>query len=1118
MKFRKIFSGSTPYENIKFVQKSSKIVGIDGTVIRSVDSIIVPENWSQTAVDILAQKYARKAGIPKFLINVQEENVPKWLQKSEPDILKLFKLPESDRYTGETDSRLIFHRLAGTWTYWGWTHNYFSSEEDAYNFYKETCNMLATQKAAPNSPQWFNTGLHWAYGITGSPQGHYFVDQKTSELVQSSSAYERPQPHACFIQSIKDDLLQEGGIIDLLSRETRVFKYGSGSGTNFSSLRAKDESLSSGGISSGLLSFLIVFDANAGAIKSGGTTRRSAKMVIIDIDHPDILEYIKWKTREEDKVVFLSTGSKIINRAVTKIKAACLSWEGDDSDRFNPDINMKLAQALFEAEEDSVPYGYLNRIIKLLEQGVEDIECQVLTTDFEAEAYSSVSGQNSNNSVRVGNDFMEKVLHGGNVELIYRNTGEIAKTIPAAELWHEISKSAWLCADPGIQYDTTINDWNTCKNSGRINASNPCSEYMFLDDTACNLASINLLKFYRHNAGDWEFNEEEFSHAVQIWTTILEISITMAQFPSKLIAQRSFDFRTLGLGYANLGALLMQSGIAYDSREGRALAAYITALLHGEAYNTSSKIAKELGPFAQFEINKECMLEVLENHRSAVFNTEFKNIGIKPQVLDWSVCPMKSKNRLETLWNEVISNGQKYGFRNAQVTLLAPTGTIGLLMDCDTLGIEPDFSLVKHKKLSGGGYLKIINNSIKPALESLGYDHDQIKDIIHYVIGYGSLDSAPGKLNNQFLLDNGFSDELLHALNTNLKNTFSVDHVFTEWVLGKEIFEKLQANNTETLFRNLGITEEDRLVATNFACGTGSVLGAPHIKNEHLSVFDCATHGERFISTLGHIKMVAAVQPYLSGAISKTINMPENATIKECGDAYIDAWKLGTKAIALYRDGSKLAQALNVANKSNTYKKQTKTEFEHTLKRGEQEILPTRRCGYTQKVKIAGYTFYHTTGENSEGELKEIFTSGMGSEGAAFRSLMNCLSKTISIGLQHGVPLEKFIEAFSFTKFEPYGPITGHSRIKYATSIVDYLVRDLGIHYLDMNNLAHSDAATDVSSSKENRLQSKKRTKANENSNLGYTGDLCSNCNQFKMRRVGTCLQCESCGTTSGCS
>ncbi len=1112
MKFTRRFTKSNPYENINFVEKSSKIIGLDGQVVKAYNCILVPEQWSQTAIDILAQKYARKAGIPKFTKRVHEEGVPEWLQKSVPDTEKLSN--EDEKFVSETDARQIFDRLVGAWTYWGWTNNYFDSEADAKAFHDELCYMLATQQAAPNSPQWFNTGLYWAYGIAGEPQGHYFVDPQTLEVCTSSSAYERPQPHACFIQSIKDDLLQEGGIMDLFSRETRVFKFGSGSGTNFSSLRGSDEKLSSGGISSGLLSFLIVSDENAGAIKSGGTTRRSAKMDIVDIDHPDIEKFIQWKSEEEDKVVFLSTGSKIIHKAIKSLVAACNAWDGNEDHKYDPEFNEGLAEALCNAEEKDVPYGYLDRILKLLQQGETNIDCKILTTEFESEAYSVVSGQNSNNSVRVGNDFMVKVQNDGKCELVFRTTGEVCKTLSAQYLWHEISKSAWLCADPGIQYDTTINDWHTCKNSGRINASNPCSEYMFLDDTACNLASINLLKFYNHNFGKWTFDEEKFAHAVQLWTTVLEIAITMAQFPSKLIAQRSFEFRTLGLGYANLGALLMQSGLPYDSDEGRALAAYITALMHGEAYNTSAKLARDLGSFAKFEENKDCMLEVIRNHKAAVFGEKLTNIGVKPIILNWKKCPMKSKDRLKTLWNEVIANGEKYGYRNAQVTLLAPTGTIGLLMDCDTLGIEPDFSLIKHKKLSGGGYFKIVNNSIKPALQSLGYNEQQVSDIIDHVIGKGHLDGAPG-LNNKMLEHIGFDAKHIQKISDALKNSFDVESVFSTWVLGEELFNKIGVKDSAELFAKLQVSKEDRQMASKFACGNGSITNAPHIKQDHLAVFDCATHGERFIATEGHIKMVASVQPFLSGAVSKTINMHEGASIKECGDAYMLSWTLGTKAIALYRDGSKLAQALNLTNKKTSYKKKDKVvesnnaiADETGMQRGQKESLPKKRKGYTQKVTIGGYTFYHTTGENEHNDVREIFTSGMGTEGATFRSLMNCLAKSISIGLQHGVPLEKYVDAFTFTKFEPCGPIKGHDRIKYATSIVDYLLRDLGITYRNMNHLAH------VTEEQEADIQSDKDLKKS----LGYSGDMCSNCKEFTMRRVGTCLQCESCGSTSGCS
>ncbi|QEK38984.1 adenosylcobalamin-dependent ribonucleoside-diphosphate reductase [Candidatus Nesciobacter abundans] len=1226
MYFSRCFTKKGPYEGIKFVERSSEIRDLSGKLIKSFEKIIVPENWSQTAVDIFAQKYCRKAGVAKILKRIPEEGVPEWLWKSEPDLEAMYGIEE--KFGAETDARNVFNRIVGTWTYWGWKYKYFNSESDAKTFYDELCNMVALQKAAPNSPQWFNTGMHWGYGIEGGAQGHYYVDPSTLEIKKSKSAYERPQPHACFIQSVSDDLVNEGGIMDLWVRESRIFKYGSGSGTNFSILRAANESLSSGGVSSGMLSFLKVGDSVAGAIKSGGANRRSAKMVTVDVEHPDIESYVKWKTEEEDKVVFLSVGSKIINEAIKEINLSCDSFDFDkinldnisddvsinldslndfcktydgnkndlhlsdanlsdeniESDdeksnqennirklKFNPKVNKRLGKALRKAEKTGVPFGYLDRILKLLEQGVENVSAKILTTEFESEAYASVSGQNSNNSVRVTNDFMRKVENDEDFDLVYRTSRGIAKTCKARSIWSEISKSAWLCADPGLQYDTTINEWHTCPQSGRINASNPCSEYMFLDDTACNLASINLLKFYKHNEGKWSFESDEFSYAVRIWTLVLEISITMAQYPSKIIAEKSFDFRTLGLGYANLGALMMQSGIPYDSEEGRALAAYVTAIMHGESYKTSAEIAKELGAFAKYDKNKDSMMRVIKNHRAALYGHGYEDIEINPISLDWDKCPIKEKKKVLDLWDEVIDLGNKYGFRNSQVTLLAPTGTIGLLMDCDTLGIEPDFALVKHKKLSGGGYFKIINNSIKPALKSLDYSDSDINKIMNYIIGCSSLEDSP-YINHKTLTEKGFDKSDIGKLEKALANSFSISQACSKWTMGDDFCKRLgiEGNN---ILAELGFSDEEMGACSEYACGTSSIVGCPYMKESDLAVFDCATHGERFVSWEGHVKMIASVQPFLSGAVSKTINMPNNANISDCAEAYSLAWKIGVKAIALYRDGSKLSQALNLTGSSSTYlddeelsneedtlKSVTNEEKDTKLERGYKEKIPYKRNGYTQKINISGgYSFYHTTGENEKGELREIFTSGMGTEGASFRSLMSCFSKAISIGLQYGVPLKEFVSAFKFTKFEPSGIINGHDEINFADSLIDYIFRDLESRYgknnvskdfqhnvslksndasafkgngsinvnnsqskpQKSNNLNQSDIKNknDLSGDeKGSGFDAKQTVNKAEQTKLGYTGDMCAHCKEFSMRRVGTCLQCDKCGSTSGCS
>ncbi len=604
--------GQSAYADIKFRLTTSEIKNPDGSVVFKLDNVEVPESWSQVASDVLAQKYFRKAGVPAALKKVEENSVPSFLWRSVPDTTALESLPEKERIVGEISSKQVFDRLAGTWTYWGWKGGYFDTEGDAQAFFDELRYMLAAQMCAPNSPQWFNTGLHWAYGIDGPGQGHYYVDPFTGKLEKSASAYEHPQPHACFIQSISDDLVNEGGIMDLWVREARLFKYGSGTGTNFSALRAENEKLAGGGKSSGLMSFLKIGDRAAGAIKSGGTTRRAAKMVIVDVDHPDIEQFIDWKVKEEQKVAALVTGSKINQRHLKAIMKACINCEGSGDDCFSPDKNPALRREIKAARKNLVPDNYIKRVIQFAKQGYKDIDFPIYDTDWDSEAYLTVSGQNSNNSVRITDDFLRAVETDGEWNLTYRKNGKVAKPLKARDLWEKIGHAAWASADPGLQYHTTVNDWHTCPASGAIRASNPCSEYMFLDDTACNLASLNLLTFRDEKTGT--FDVESYEHAVRLWTVVLEISVMMAQFPSRQIAERSYEFRTLGLGYANIGGLLMTSGIPYDFEAGRAIAGALSAIMTGISYATSAEMAAKLGPFPGYEANRDHMLRVMRNH------------------------------------------------------------------------------------------------------------------------------------------------------------------------------------------------------------------------------------------------------------------------------------------------------------------------------------------------------------------------------------------------------------------------------------------------------------------------------------------------------------------------
>ncbi len=1114
MKFQRLFTekNQNPYTNITFRRADSEIRNPDGSIVFQMKGFEVPVEWSQVACDVLAQKYFRKAGVPETLQSVREKGVPEWLLPH--------RAAPGAKMGGETGARQVFDRIVGTWTYWGWKGGYFDGEDDARTFFDEMRYMMCRQVGAPNSPQWFNTGLHWAYGIDGPGQGHFYVDHTDGKSHPSNSAYERPQPHACFIQSVRDDLVNSGGIMDLWVREARLFKYGSGTGTNFSSLRGDGEPLSGGGKSSGLMSFLRIGDRAAGAIKSGGTTRRAAKMVCLDIDHPDIEEFIEWKVTEEQKVASLVAGSKQIERRLKEIMAACFDNKGFGNkgsdnkglglgndghgtaspaqDRFNPAVNSGLRAAVQKAREDMIPIGYINKAIQFARQGFRDLEFATYSTDWDCEAYRTVSGQNSNNSIRLSNAFLSAVEKNEDWNLTMRTDGSIAKKVRARALWDRVSYSAWACADPGVQFDTTINEWHTCPNSGPIRASNPCSEYMFLDDTACNLASLNLCAF---GDADGRFDADLYVHAVRLWTVMLEISVMMAQYPSRKIAELSYRYRTLGLGYANLGGLLMSSAIPYDSAQGRSLAAALCALMSAVSYETSAEMAAELGAFPGFSDNRKAMLRVMENHRRAAAGDKsgYRQLSILPVPLDPRECPRPDiADMAKAAWDRACEMGKKHGYRNAQTTVIAPTGTIALVMDCDTTGIEPDFALVKFKKLAGGGYFRMINSCVPKALEKMGYSQSQRDQIVSHVIGHGRLADAPA-INHQSLREKGFDDTALAKIDAAVKGAFDIAFAFNPWTLGMGFCTEILGIDKQRLdspqfdmLRALGFSRADILAANRYCCGTMTVEGAPHLREEHLSVFDCANacgkDGRRFLSSNSHIHMVASVQPYISGAISKTINMPTDASVEDCKKAYELSWKLGLKANALYRDGSKLSQPLSSVFEREDAVDDAQDDAPPPLERQDQpnpannerppnndpqvnnrayladeaakvlmrkrQKLASRRKGYTQKATVGGHKIYLRTGEFDNGALGEIFLD-MHKEGAAFRSLMNNFAIAISIGLQYGVPLDEFVDAYTFTRFEPSGLVTGNEAIHMATSVLDYVFRELAISYLGRDELAH---------------------------------------------------------------
>ena len=1106
LKFDRHFTSSkvSVFEMFEYDYRTSIIRNPSGEVVFEMTNVEVPKQWSQIATDIIAQKYFRKAGVPQ------------------PD----------GSLGRETSSKQVAHRMAHCWRVWGERYGYFASTEDANVFYEELVFSILNQACVPNSPQWFNTGLHESYGIKGKPQGHYYVDQLDGQLKKSTSAYERPQPHACFILSVEDDLVNEGGIMDLWVREARIFKYGSGVGTNFSNMRGEGEKLSGGGTSSGLMSFLRIGDRAAGAIKSGGTTRRAAKMVCLDLDHPEIEQFIDWKVEEEKKVAAL------------------------------------------------IAAGY--------------------ASDYEGEAYKTVSGQNSNNSVRIPNAFFEKLAAGEDWELTGRMDGRVMKKISAKALWDKIAYAAWRCADPGTQYDTTINEWHTCPEGGRIRASNPCSEYMFLDNTACNLASANLRKFF--NESDNSFDVKGFEYSVRLWTTVLEVSVLMAQFPSKEVAQLSYDYRTLGLGYANLGSMLMVSGIPYDSDEARGIAGAITAIMTGISYKTSAEIAKIHGPFPRYKENSEHMLKVMRNHRAAAYDADQAYVGlsIKPQGIKAKDCPDYLLKAACKAWDDAVELGEQYGYRNAQSTVIAPTGTIGLVMDCDTTGVEPDFALVKFKKLSGGGYFKIINQSVPQALANLKYSEAEQDAIIKYAVGSGSFAGAPF-INHEVLSEKGFIASEIKKLDEAVVSAFEVGFVFNVYALGEECLQRLgfkpeQYFNFEwNMLQALGFKGSEIDAANDFVCGTMTIEGAPHLKPEHYPVFDCANKcgkkGERYIHAHGHIRMMGATQPFISGAISKTINLPNEATIAEIADSYQLSWELGLKACALYRDGSKLSQPLS--NKSDSkvtdeekaeeaaasadspfldvskltvdelldeLQKRMHASPDTKLKRQlsrivERKKLPAKRRGFTQKAKINGQAIFLRTGEYNDQTLGEIFID-LAKEGSTLRSLMNSFAIAVSVGLQYGVPLEEFVEKFVFTKFEPSGMVD-HPKIKSTTSIVDFVFRCLAYEYLNRTDLVHvldkpevmntgkdewdatemprfeSDSKPELSdvrvvaptpgAAPVPKAQKAPQAVRAENSTQEFMKSMqsdapaCNTCGHITVRS-GTCYKCLNCGNSMGCS
>lgn len=995
-------AGKSPYDMLEYDKRSSVIKEPDGRIVFELHDIEVPKSWTQLATDIIASKYFRKAGVPE---------------------------------TGnEVNAQQVVYRISHTIRTFGEEQGYFRSTDDAESFEDDLAYMLLTQRGAFNSPVWFNCGLFHQYGILGS-KGNFGWNLQTQKVDVLANAYQNPQCSACFIQEVKDDIRD---IYNLLAQEAIVFKYGSGTGTNFSKIRGKGEKLSGGGTSSGLLSFLKIFDTGAGSIKSGGTTRRAAKMVILDIDHPDIVEFIDWKMKEEKKAKIL------------------------------------------------IQNGY--------------------PADFNGEAYMTVAGQNSNNSVRVTDEFMNSYLTGGKFSTKWRTTGKVAVEYEAKFLMKKIAEAAWACADPGIQFDTTINDWHTSANTAKIYATNPCSEFIFLDNTACNLASINLMKFMDDQDN---FDIEGYRHACRVFFIAQEILVDLSSYPTEKLAQNSHDFRPLGLGYANLGTMLMVSGIPYDSDKGRSIAGALTAIMTGHAYKTSAEMAAVKGAFPGYEVNKDPCLKVMRKHRDAAYQIDVK------------FCPSDLLRAAREDWDSTVDLGEKYGYRNAQATVIAPTGTIGLLMDCDTTGVEPEFSIVKWKKLAGGGHFKIVNSSIVRALKHLNYAEDDIEEILAYVLGHNTFEGAP-HVHPEALKKLGFTAEQIKEAETSIKKARS----WNDWT---------PAINPKVLI-NKGLSKAQVEEARIYIEGAQTLEGAPGMKEEQLAIFDCANrcgNGKRFIEPMGHVKMMAAVQPFISGAISKTVNMPAQTTVEEIEKTYVEAWKLGLKAVALYRDGCKASQPLNTKSEEKEADKTVIVQEYNGLKRGEKKAMPIKRHGFTIEATVSGHKVFLRSGEYEDGKLGEIFVD-MHKEGAAYRSLMNCFAISISMGLQYGVPLEKFVDKFTFVRFEPNG-MTDHPNIRMCTSIIDLVFRVLGFEYLGRTDFLHVKPAmdevkigdgpapvaaiTDVQAPLGDFEKTKVADSGMQQQLGAMMGDApaCNSCGHVTVRN-GSCYKCLNCGNSMGCS
>lgn len=1053
------FANESPFAGVTFKTVDVEICASDPAARVCLTDVEVPAHWSYEAAETFVRYYIRRAGVPVAVTRVREEGVPAWLARSVPDTAALMALPPEARTTHERSATQVFSRMAGMWTYWGFKAGYFDTEEDARAFHDETCALLARQVMAPNSPQWFNAGLHWAYGMTGPAQGHFYADMVDGKVHRSASAYERPQLHACFLHAVRDELVNEGGIMHLFEREVRSFKYGSGTGVNMSAIRASGESISSGAHAGGLQRFLAVGDKAARAIHSGGLPRRAGRTVVVDIDHPEVLEFIRWKGEEQYKAAALITGARVMRKYLSGVMAAIEQSTGEG--RLDPTTNPALKKAMDEARRALIPTSAIERVLAYARQGYRELHIPVYSAEKDSEVFFTVAAHQGRQAVRVTERFMQAAEDKHRFALRRRTDGGVSEQAEAGDVLDELAHAAWSAGEPTIHFADAIAVANTCPESGIIRASTPASEYFFLDDTACPLAALNLLAL---SDSKGFLDIPLFSHVVRITTLLLDISVGIAQYPSREMARRTVDTRPLGLGFANLGALIMRMGYAYDSDEARAVAASVAALMTGEAMLASAELAKELGAFAEFAKNRDAYLSLIQKRR--------EKLGVEATV-DFNVLPQTELlDAVKRVWEVAQLKAEVYGARNAQLSCVPPTATIARVMDCETLGVTPVASLVRYAQQAGGHLRKKLSINVTYGLYARGYSREQVEEITRFVCGHGTLNGAPG-IDHGLLRAKGFGEGQLRAVEEALADATDIHAAFDPWDLGEKFCrEQLKLSDAQMysakfkVLSHLGFDDKAIAAANLYACGAQHLEQAPHLTAQDAAVF--ATNlplagGAPSVSAEAQIAMMAALQPFLTGGIAHTVTLPHETTTETCRELICKAWHAGLKSLSLYREGCALYEETAMEGMDAPVEEalpivfrtarasvpasipQVAAELAQRFLQSRRE-LPNRRGGFTQKTSIGGHTMYLRTGEYEDGALGEIFLD-MPDEHETYRALMQQFARAISLALQFGVPLNAFIEAFANGQFRPNGAVEGSELIEEASSILDYVFRELDASY-----------------------------------------------------------------------